>query len=159
MLIDSASDPEQKRHLEVIVCIIESFNSRLQRYLLGTLYKLDTLADLASIRPCGLMDKAPDFGSGDCRFESCHGRFLLPKQQLFVWQGGRCNVHHHHENEYLLLRSYVGGCSNPRTAGQLCNIIGRASYRMQDTVDTDSNPVVVATFLDLTKRENRTSEQ
>ena len=24
--------------------------------------------------PCGLMDKAPDFGSGDCRFESCHGR-------------------------------------------------------------------------------------
>ena len=23
---------------------------------------------------CGLMDKAPDFGSGDCRFESCHGR-------------------------------------------------------------------------------------
>ena len=28
-------------------------------------------------RPCGLMDKAPDFGSGDCRFESCHGRFLF----------------------------------------------------------------------------------
>ena len=28
-------------------------------------------------RPCGLMDKAPDFGSGDCRFESCHGRVLL----------------------------------------------------------------------------------
>ena len=28
------------------------------------------------VRPCGLMDKAPDFGSGDCRFESCHGRFL-----------------------------------------------------------------------------------
>ena len=24
--------------------------------------------------PCGLMDKAPDFGSGDCRFESCHGQ-------------------------------------------------------------------------------------
>ena len=23
------------------------------------------------------MDKAPDFGSGDCRFESCHGRFLF----------------------------------------------------------------------------------
>ena len=28
------------------------------------------------MRPCGLMDKAPDFGSGDCRFESCHGRKL-----------------------------------------------------------------------------------
>ncbi len=22
------------------------------------------------------MDKAPDFGSGDCRFESCHDRFF-----------------------------------------------------------------------------------
>ena len=28
-------------------------------------------------RPCGLMDKAPDFGSGDCRFESCHGRNIF----------------------------------------------------------------------------------
>ena len=30
-------------------------------------------------RPCGLTDKASDFGSEDCRFESCHGRtvFLL----------------------------------------------------------------------------------
>ena len=26
------------------------------------------------MRVCGLMDKAPDFGSGDCRFESCHAR-------------------------------------------------------------------------------------
>ena len=31
-------------------------------------------------RPCGLMDKAPDFGSGDCRFESCHGRLFLVSQ-------------------------------------------------------------------------------
>ena len=29
------------------------------------------------LRPCGLMDKAPDFGSGDCRFESCHGRIFF----------------------------------------------------------------------------------
>ena len=28
-------------------------------------------------RPCGLMDKASDFGSEDCRFESCHGRIIL----------------------------------------------------------------------------------
>lgn len=27
--------------------------------------------------PCGLMDKAPDFESGDCRFESCLGRFIF----------------------------------------------------------------------------------
>ena len=25
-------------------------------------------------RVCGLMDKASDFGSEDCRFESCHDR-------------------------------------------------------------------------------------
>ena len=26
---------------------------------------------------CGPMDKAPDFGSGDCRFKSCHDRNIL----------------------------------------------------------------------------------
>ena len=35
-----------------------------------------TVEQFTSMRPCGLMDKAPDFGSGDCRFESCHGRKL-----------------------------------------------------------------------------------
>ena len=29
---------------------------------------------LVRCRACGLMDKASDFGSEDCRFESCHGR-------------------------------------------------------------------------------------
>ena len=30
------------------------------------------------------MDKAPDFGSGDCRFESCHDRLVLGGgQQVF----------------------------------------------------------------------------
>ena len=28
------------------------------------------------------MDKAPDFGSGDCRFESCHGRLRFPLVQI-----------------------------------------------------------------------------
>ena len=41
-----------------------------------------------SVRPCGLMDKAPDFGSGDCRFESCHGRLeillLLGSQNILL---------------------------------------------------------------------------
>ena len=27
--------------------------------------------------PCGVMDNASDFGSEDCRFESCQGRFFL----------------------------------------------------------------------------------
>lgn len=33
-------------------------------------------------RACGLMDKVSDFGSEDCRFESCHARwiyFFVPK--------------------------------------------------------------------------------
>ena len=33
------------------------------------------------------MDKAPDFGSGDCRFESCHGRFLFPFELFFDQHG------------------------------------------------------------------------
>ena len=38
------------------------------------------------LRPRGLMDKAPDFGSWDCRFESCHGRFFSEKCL------GHCNM-------------------------------------------------------------------
>ena len=37
-------------------------------------YLVNTYCITVQLRPCGLMDKAPDFGSGDCRFESCHGR-------------------------------------------------------------------------------------
>ena len=41
------------------------------------------------LRPCGLMDKAPDFGSGDCRIESCHGRWtnfiLLEGTVAYGW--------------------------------------------------------------------------
>ena len=37
---------------------------------------MSTLSILNSkyVRPRGLMDKASDFGSEDCRFESCRGR-------------------------------------------------------------------------------------
>ena len=50
------------------------------------------------VRPCGPMDMAPDFGSGDCRFESCHGRFLdslciIPLMYVYI-----------HEIKFLLLR-------------------------------------------------------
>ena len=31
------------------------------------------------------MDKAPDFGSGDCRFESCHGRNLFYSNNHFIF--------------------------------------------------------------------------
>ena len=40
----------------------------------------------SKVGPCGLMDKAPDFGSGDCRFESCHDRRKLLKISFhFCW--------------------------------------------------------------------------
>ena len=32
---------------------------------------------LVAVRPRGLMDKASDFGSEDCRFESCRGRMCI----------------------------------------------------------------------------------
>ena len=35
------------------------------------------------MRPCGLMDKAPDFGTGDCRFESCRGQSFCGKMHMF----------------------------------------------------------------------------
>ena len=35
---------------------------------------LTALAELFNGWLCGLMDKASDFGSEDCRFESCRGR-------------------------------------------------------------------------------------
>ena len=33
------------------------------------------------------MDKAPDFGPGDCRFESCHGRNYKFLSGL-IWNSG-----------------------------------------------------------------------
>ncbi|GBP23841.1 hypothetical protein EVAR_86218_1 [Eumeta japonica] len=39
-------------------------------------------AAAAPQRPCGLMDKASDFGSEDCRFESCHGQ--VPQHHGFA---------------------------------------------------------------------------
>ena len=45
-----------------------------------SIYVANLIGGIYQVRPCGLMDKAPDFGSGDCRFESCHGQqFFLPK--------------------------------------------------------------------------------
>ena len=37
-------------------------------------------------RSCGLMDKAPDFGSGDCRFESCHVRVNFCANMNLLWR-------------------------------------------------------------------------
>ena len=43
-------------------------------------------------RSCGLMDKAPDFGSGDCRFESCHDRFIFSSYfYLYILKARFCD--------------------------------------------------------------------
>lgn len=35
---------------------------------------INKLVFVIVVGPCGLMDKASDFWSEDCRFKSCHGR-------------------------------------------------------------------------------------
>ena len=59
------------------------WKGRLELQIIATLLerrqnKVLQMLGIQHLRPCGLMDKAPDFGSGDCRFESCHGRYFLP---------------------------------------------------------------------------------
>ena len=51
---------------------------KLQQRWTGACWNLMNFS-LNHIRPCGLMDKAPDFGSGDCRFESCRGQSFCGK--------------------------------------------------------------------------------
>ena len=49
---------------------------------------------LLTLRPCGLMDKAPDFESGDCRFESCHGRLSCFKNTYICMNNSdRCSLY------------------------------------------------------------------
>ena len=36
------------------------------------------------VRPCGPMDKASVYGTGDCRFESYQGHFILRGTMLMV---------------------------------------------------------------------------
>ena len=49
------------------------------------------------------MDKAPDFGSGDCRFESCHGRIFCHDKTLIF-----CFIHI--GNIQFITRSMVKLC-------------------------------------------------
>ena len=72
--------PISKIHISII--------NKIQRFAwlygaltLGVVHGLFKIC-LWPVRPCGLMDKASDFGSEDCRFESCHGRLYL---FLMVW--------------------------------------------------------------------------
>jgi hypothetical protein len=74
---------------------------------------------------CGLMDKAPDFGSGDCRFESCHARIffcivssLIPvffKINIQIYINSGFNLLDSLNKFYHILLKYVllfRGCAN-----------------------------------------------
>jgi hypothetical protein len=50
---------------------------QIELALEGNYSCLKNISLLKIKRPCGLMDKASDFGSGDCRFESCLGQFIF----------------------------------------------------------------------------------
>ena len=53
-------------------------------------------------RSCGLMDKAPDFGSGDCRFESCHGRFFLyHRHQKWIVHAKAYTIQHRKKHIFI----------------------------------------------------------
>ena len=51
---------------------------------LGEMFEGDSVDMCAG--KCGPMDKAPDFGSGDCRFESCRGRTFFSCLDTFYIQ-------------------------------------------------------------------------
>ena len=42
---------------------------------------------MVTARPCGLMDKASVSDTGDCKFESCQGRFTFSAKEHFVGFG------------------------------------------------------------------------
>ena len=60
-------------------------------------------------RECGLMDKAPDFGSGDCRFESCHSRNLF----LILGVAHQSHTEQHEMNENMYSKRFPRRESNP----------------------------------------------
>ena len=48
------------------------------------------------------MDKAPDFGSGDCKFESCHGRFYFVNQAMVSLSNSNQGKRYEQNNMSLL---------------------------------------------------------
>ena len=57
-------------------------------------------------RSCGLMDKAPDFGSGDCRFESCHDRFIFSSYFfLYILKARFCD--HTYVSNQIEMMKYI----------------------------------------------------
>ena len=62
--------------MEIMGGFIINFNSNYGHSMLMEFILEEILLHLQD-RPRGPMDKAPDFESGDCRFESCRGRICF----------------------------------------------------------------------------------
>mgnify|MGYP006975734704 CR=1 FL=1 len=94
--------------------LISLFDFSLTRFLL--VYKLLFLYN-NNYWSCGLMDKAPDFGSGDCRFGSCHDRNFFSHTWLRFMNYIRsrqhpvniifCFFHLPHLNGFCMLRKII----------------------------------------------------
>ena len=75
-----------------------------------TKQKQDTSArrESSSHRSCGLMDKASDFGSEGCRFESCHDRILFSFFFFFFFfYYIKKNLAHHILIAFILLNHLI----------------------------------------------------
>ena len=62
--------------MEIMGGFIINFNSNYGHSMLME-FIIEEILHCLEDRPRGPMDKAPDFESGDCRFESCHGRSII----------------------------------------------------------------------------------
>ena len=82
-------------YLELLCTVLLSTfkkDTTLKLYKIATLVEIILILSSEFLTPlpessCGLMDKAPDFGSGDCRFESCQVRqmsFVMPVSNLGI---------------------------------------------------------------------------
>ena len=57
---------------------------RIATQLASNIYNIVVCILPSRLRLCGLMDKTPDFGSGDCRFKSCHFQTIFSSQPTDV---------------------------------------------------------------------------
>ena len=77
--------------MEIMGGFIINFNSNYGHSVLME-YIIKEILIFHKDRPRGPMDKAPDFESGDCRFESCRGRicFFLVLARAFHDDAAMC---------------------------------------------------------------------
>ena len=66
---------------------LEKKINNLQPRELSALHKAIPRQDKVTPRPCGLMDKASVSDTGDCKFESCQGRYTFAAKEYLLGFG------------------------------------------------------------------------